>query len=226
MTYSVLAQPAKISRLFTWAELDINMYLLEAQMSIKFVVTLPTKRDGLGELMVFDTITSAAVLGPFPCLGTAVSSAARENGNDALEMTKNYGHTPDGGYDVVGTIGPDPVGSANRRSYGPNARFKLVGVSGAAQLRQANIDARGEKPLRIHGGHQEQGPYKPSPGEVGGFVKTYGCLRMADGDIAALLSYIQDNGITYSLSMEVRSGVVQVVGVLFDGDDVDVDPGE
>lgn len=195
-------------------------------MPIKFSVILPPNRDGLGKLTVVDTVTNVVVLGPFPCLGTAASNMAVANGNNDLNMTKNYGHTPDGGYSVTGTKGPDAVGSADRTSYGPHARFMLTGVSGAAQLRQANIEARNEKPLRIHGGHQEKGPYTPKPGELNGFVKTYGCLRMADGDIKTLLDYITANGIKYPFNMQVTSGSVDVPGQIFDGDDVEIDPGE
>jgi hypothetical protein len=194
-------------------------------MSIKFSVVLPPDRDGLGELKVVDTITNVVVLGPFPCLGTAVPGMAEQHENQDLNMTKNYGHTPDGGYSVTGTMGPDPAGSANRTSYGPQARFKLVGVSGAAQLRQANIEHHNEKPLRIHGGHQEAGPYKPKPGEVEGFVRTYGCLRMADGDIGTMLNHIATNNIGYPFDMEVTSGAVGVAGEIFDGGDVEIDPG-
>jgi hypothetical protein len=195
-------------------------------MSIKFSVVLPPNRDGQGQLNVVNTATNVIVLGPFPCLGTAASSMAAAHGNADLNMTKNYGHTPDGGYSVTGSMGPDTAGSANRTSYGPQARFKLVGVSGAAQLRQANIQAQNEKPLRIHGGHQENGPYKPKPGEVNGFVKTYGCLRMADSDISALFAYIAANGITYPFDMQITSNTVTVSGRIFDGDDVERDPGE
>jgi hypothetical protein len=193
-------------------------------MSIRFSVTLPPQRDGLGELFVIDTVTNVQVLGPFPCLGTSAGDTAGQHENPTRNPTKIFGHTPDGGYRVEGTLGPEAANTPARKSYGAHPRFRIVGISGAAELRQANIAAANEKPLRIHGGHQE-GPYKPKPGEVGGFVVTNGCLRMADGDIARLHTYIRDKQIAYPFDMEVRSGPVNVPGRVFDVDDVEIDPG-
>ena len=97
---------------------------------------------------------------------------------NALDRTKDNADTPTGTYDIDDK---DPwISGGNRKSYGPNHRLSLMGISG-------EIIATGRTLIRVHGGQQET--------EVNGewvavknpkLKNTNGCMRAYEKDIIKL----------------------------------------
>jgi len=103
----------------------------------------------------------------------------RAEGVGGRNRMKDYADTPLGIYDI-----PDKnpwITGGNRKSYGPNARLNMTPESG-------EIEESGRGDIRIHGGRQEVYDAKSGkwiPVENPELIKTKGCLRAFDSDMAA-----------------------------------------
>lgn len=111
-----------------------------------------------------------------PCLTCADPKDAAAHGNDGADPLKSYGHTPLGRY--RGVLGPV---QAETRSYGPNRVVELQALDGDALKAARN----GRSGIWIHGGDKtDKGYLRP----------THGCVRLADEDMAHLISLLEATG--------------------------------
>ncbi len=136
-------------------------------------IVLPRDRRQLGELSLL-AADGGIFAGPFVAYGKADNAKAAANGNRARDPLFLWGDTPEGGYavcEVVRTGGDTRYPSAN---YGPHAALSLDPVEGQALQSKLN----GRTGLYIHSGR---------PSDSGGLRPTYGCVRLSDDDMLALL---------------------------------------
>lgn len=131
----------------------------------ELVINLPVDRTKVGTIELFDNSGNSVFRAP--ALGMADSQKAASEGNPSRISTLPYGHTPSGGYDVVGfrVTGPG-------HNHGPNGKIELNPVSGDALTAKTN----GRTHLQIHGGALRNGNLRA----------TWGCIRVSDEDMANL----------------------------------------
>lgn len=154
-------------------------------------VQLPADRTGLGRLRLLDS-SDAAVFGPIPAYGKADNAAARAHGNPTRDPLKPWGDTPLGVYRC--TLATVAVTPTIERKYGPFGYIVLDPLSGPALVARQN----GRFGLLIHAGAlNAQGKLRP----------TFGCVRIADGDMKNLRAAIAElnNGDGLDLQCAIRA---------------------
>lgn len=143
-------------------------------MSLTIDVQLPADRTKYGRLQLLDS-TGAVVAGPFDAYGKADNLAAAARGNPTRDPTQSYGDTPTGNY--RGYVNDLPRTPKNDATYGPQGVITLDPVSGQALTAKQN----GRFGLLIHGG---------APSAAGKLRPTFGCIRVANASMTALLAAI------------------------------------
>jgi len=139
-------------------------------------VQFPTDRWQTGTVALVNAQGKTAA-GPFKSLGKASNAAAAAHLNPARDPLQPFGDTPTGGYRVVQTIATGAGTNYPAYNYGASGAIVLDPVSGDAVTAKAN----GRRGLLIHGG---------APGTGGRLRATHGCIRLSDGDMAALIAAI------------------------------------
>jgi hypothetical protein len=139
-------------------------------------VQLARDRNYTGALRVEDDL-GRPLAGPFPVCGRANDLAASEHGNPRRLQALPYGDTPVGGYRVTRIVTTGRGTQFDVGQFGRAGIILLEPVSGEAAVAEAN----GRWFIGIHGG---------APGAHGRLRSTNGCLRMQDGDVAAVTAAI------------------------------------
>lgn len=143
-------------------------------MAIQIRVSLPAERTRYGNLLVSDD-AGTTLAGPFDCYGKADNLSAKAKGNPTRDPTKSFGDTPTGKYrGFINDIARTP---SNDKTYGPQAVITLDPQSGQAKVAKEN----GRFGLLIHGGDLNA---------AGRLRPTFGCVRVANGDMKAILAAI------------------------------------
>lgn len=143
-------------------------------MAIQIRVILPVDRTQYGTLQVSDD-AGTALAGPFDCYGKSDNLSAKAKGNPTRDPTRSFGDTPTGKYrGFVNDMARTP---ANDKTYGPQGVISLDPQSGQAKVAKEN----GRFGLLIHGG---------ALNAAGRLRPTFGCVRVADGDMVAILRAI------------------------------------
>ncbi|MEO8028214.1 MAG: hypothetical protein ABI823_17150 [Bryobacteraceae bacterium] len=138
------------------------------------LVELPADRSKLGRISLRDA--NGALWGPAACYGKADAQSASAHGNPQRDPLQPFGDTPLGSYACA--IGRPAVTPRISRSYGPNGYVVLRAVSGPAKTAEQN----GRFGLLIHGGDlNAAGKLRP----------TFGCVRVGNEDLKALLAKIE-----------------------------------
>jgi len=153
-------------------------------LSLEVRVKLPQDRRNTGTLELVDTATGLRVFGPVPALGRAARNTAAAHHNPNANSTQPFGDTPLGGYRVPRVLASGAGTSHPAAAYGSAGVVVLDPVSGDAQVAENN----GRTGLLIHAGRQIASP-TPLPGHL---RPTNGCIRMLEGDLAALVQAMRD----------------------------------
>lgn len=118
------------------------------------------------------------------CLLRADDQAAARNGNASRDPVEPFGDTPTGMYEAIPFRRDLPATAVDvLRSYGPWGWFALRPVSGDALAAEKN----GRFGLLIHGG---------DPGKGGELRPTFGCIRVYNADLKAMLDACVRLGVT------------------------------
>lgn len=141
------------------------------------LVELPADRTRLGRISLLDD-KAVRRFGPAPCFGKADSAGAAEHGNPSRNPLLPWGDTPLGVYDA--TVARVTVTPEVERKYGPNGFLTLRPKGGDAKIAEAN----GRFGLLIHGG---------APGPRGGLRPTFGCVRVGNDDLKALIAAVPES---------------------------------
>lgn len=178
------------------------------QAGLTIRVGLHSDRTRIGSLSLYDS-SGTRLAGPFPALGKADSTAAKNHGNSARNPLLPYGDTPSGSY-AADRLLRTGIGTGYRdRSYGPNGAIRLIPTSGDAAL------AADRTGLLIHSG---------DPSSNGGLRPTNGCIRLSNADMASLVAAILVQQATAGplQSCTVGPQVETVVGVVGNEDPAQV----
>ncbi len=155
---------------------------------MRIVIQLPADRRQLGVLRLLDA--SGKALLSAHCLGLADRAAATAHGNPSRDPLKPFGDTPLGEYKCIVNFHPETV-AATIHSFGPYGWIDLIPTAGPA-LQSAH---NGRAGLRIHSGDPN-----PAYAQWNGLRPTYGCVRIPDADMLALMRGVKDgSGLTASI---------------------------
>lgn len=135
------------------------------------LIKLRRDRELLGSLMIGEE--------SWPCLAKSDNQAARARKNPQRNPLYSHGDTPTGKYEWAFEKEPwEP-----RQAYGPYPPIRLLPIDGQALLAARN----GRSGFAIHGGRRtEDGTLKP----------TWGCVRVAEKDMEAIIAHLQQAGVT------------------------------
>ena len=147
-------------------------------------IILPANRNLPGWLRLLDA--QGNLLFACPCLGKADNAMAAAKGNPTRNPLLPFGDTPLGQWE--GRISARPM--SNTRTYGIHRVIDLHATGGDA-LRAQNNKRDG---IWIHGGAARMGRLRP----------TYGCIRVADEHMGALLE-ILDKHLAAWVPVETRA---------------------
>ena len=142
---------------------------MNTQGSLSIEIRLPANRALPGWLRVLDA--SGNTVFACACLGKADNAEAIARRNASRDPLKPFGDTPLGSW--IGTIGPK---MADTRTYGVNPVIMLRATGGDALQAAKN----GRAGIWIHGGSLRMGNLRP----------TFGCVRVADPMMAAILEIL------------------------------------
>jgi len=177
-------------------------------MPLEIRVSLPNDRLRTGTVELVDTGTGLRVADPFPGLGRAARNTARAHQNPSGSSTMPFGDTPLGGYKIPRVLKTGAGTSHPANIYGSVGAIVLDPVSGDAQLAEAN----GRTGLLIHAGRQVASP-TPLPGHL---MVTNGCVRMLEGDLAALIKAMRDFAFLFPGDVSVVVGAAGPAGIVDD----------
>ena len=141
--------------------------------SLRIEVSLPSNRALPGWLRLLDARGNP--LYACPCLGKADNAEAIARRNPTRDPLLPFGDTPLGQWE--GRISAKPM--ADTAVYGVNRVITLRAVGGDALQAAKN----GRAGIWIHGGSTRMGRLRP----------TYGCVRVADEHMAALLKILDQH---------------------------------
>ena len=149
---------------------------------MNILVQLKRNRDVLGALSLV-TDGGRVLLKDIPCLGQADAKSAAAKGNPERDPLKVYGATPTGKYNCY-LSEPRSADAQYIRTYGPHGVIALDPFDGAALTAKRN----GRFGLLIHGGDPSGIPWIKRVWK--GLRPTFGCVRVANDDMAKLLAAI------------------------------------
>lgn len=151
---------------------------------MRIAALLPKDRTKPGTLLLL--ADSGAQLLAAPCLGKSDNQKAADNGNPTRDPTRPWGDTPTGMYRSAKVRRFDP----EHVTLGPYA-IKLDGVSGQA------LEA-------VKGGRTELYIHATRTNDAGRgedrLIPTYGCLRLEDDDMKALVAAIGDTTVEIEIA--------------------------
>lgn len=162
-------------------------------------VDLPRDRTKTGSIVLEDDL-GRVLAGPFACYGKADDKEAGLQGNPKRDPRRPFGDTPYGTYSVTGFLPSGDGTTLTARQYGPAGVIVLKPESGDAFEAYLN----GRNGLLIHGGD-------PSPS--GGLKATFGCIRLANDDMQAMMQVLRNVGVKPAVCHCLKVQVARAVTV-------------
>lgn len=155
---------------------------------MKISVLLPRDRTRPGTLFLF---SGTVEIFSADCLGKADNAQAAKNGNPTRDPVRPWGDTPTGTYHPVKVRRFEP----EHATLGPYA-IPLLGAGGQAL---EACTARPDKPARTELYVHATRTNDAGRGEDR-LIPTYGCLRLEDGDMKALVEAIGDETVEIEIN--------------------------
>ena len=148
--------------------------------SLLISIDCPPIRTMLGRLRLIELHerSDEVLFGPVDCNLKADNKAAAAKGNSDRNPALPFGDTPLGLYNCYPHRVTGTTANGDLRKLGPHGWISLDPQEGQALAAKQN----GRHGLLIHGG-------EPSPS--GGLRPTFGCVRLANSDMAALQDAIR-----------------------------------
>jgi hypothetical protein len=147
-------------------------------MKLSLLARVAKNRDVLGTIEAWDQDTGEVLLDRAPALARSDSAKAASVGNSSRDPLKRYGDLPTGLYRAIVAEPGVPA-----RTYGTSKRLLLVPQKGQAKKA---AEEYGRSSLMVHAG-----ALNPAYKRWAGLRPTYGCLRVSEETMAAILKLLE-----------------------------------